>query len=77
MSITYYECVPVALATQQAKHMRDTMSSLTCLSVLYFSTLVDKRHGILSTIYVCNISSSILMKLEFSRQPLKILGYQI
>jgi len=58
MSITYYKCVPVALATHQAKHMSDILSSVACLSVLYFSTLADKRHGILSTVHVCNISSS-------------------
>jgi hypothetical protein len=58
MTITYYKCVPVALATQQAKHMSDILSSVACLSVLCFSTLADKQHGIPSKIYVCSISSS-------------------
>jgi hypothetical protein len=56
MSITYYKCVPVALATQQAKHMSNILSSVACLcvclSVLCFSTLADKRRGLMSQVYV-------------------------
>ena len=58
MSIIYCKCVPVALATQQAKHMSDILSSVACLSVLCFSILAGKRHSILFTLYVCSISSS-------------------
>jgi hypothetical protein len=43
ISITYSECVPVALVIQHAKRMRH-MSSVACPAPSYFSTLSHKRH---------------------------------
>jgi hypothetical protein len=45
ISITYSECVSVALVTQHAKRMRRIiLSSVTCLALPYFSILSHKRH---------------------------------
>jgi len=44
ISITYAECVLVALVIQHGKRMRRIMSSLACLTVPYFSGLSHKRH---------------------------------
>jgi hypothetical protein len=44
LSITYSECVSVALGIQHAKRMRRIMSSVACPAVQYFSTLSHKRH---------------------------------
>jgi hypothetical protein len=72
ISITYSQCVSVALAIQHAKRMRRIIfSSVGCLALPYFSTLSHKRHGfrkkfiehkmcilIFSTTFVLNISDS-------------------
>jgi hypothetical protein len=44
MSITYSECVSVALVIQQAVHMHHILSSLAYLALPYFSTFSHKRH---------------------------------
>jgi hypothetical protein len=44
ISITYYECVSVALVTQHAKCLRRVIFlTVACLAVPYFSTLSHKR----------------------------------
>jgi len=44
ISITYSECVSVALVIQHAKRMRRIiLSSVACLAVPYSSTLSHKR----------------------------------
>ena len=45
ISITYSECVSVALGIQHAMRVRRfLLSSLACPSLLYFSTLSHERH---------------------------------
>jgi hypothetical protein len=44
VSITYSECVSLALVIQHAKRMRRIMSFVICLAVPYFSTLSHKWH---------------------------------
>ena len=45
-TITYSECVPVALGIQRTMRMRRiTSSSVACPNVQYFSTLSHKRHN--------------------------------
>ena len=73
ISITYSECVSVALVFQHARRMRRILlSSVACPALPYSSTLSDKRYDfrkkklvayiicglIFSTIFDCNISHS-------------------
>ena len=45
ITVTYSECVPVALVIQRVKHMhRVTLTSVTWLGLQYFSTLSHKWH---------------------------------
>jgi hypothetical protein len=45
ISITYFECVSVAVVIQHAKRVRRIiLSHVTCPALLYFSTLSHKRH---------------------------------
>jgi hypothetical protein len=50
ISITYSDCVSVALVIQHAKRMRRIMSSVTCLALPYFSTLSHKRNHFLKNV---------------------------
>ena len=43
LSITYSECVFVALVIQHAMRIRHIILSVSCPSVSYFSTLSDKQ----------------------------------
>jgi len=44
-SITYSECVSIALVIQRAKRMlRTVLSPAVCLAVPYFATLSPNRH---------------------------------
>jgi len=43
MSITYFECVSVAIIIQHAKHMRLViLSSVACLSLPYFIHIISR-----------------------------------
>jgi UDP-N-acetylmuramoylalanine-D-glutamate ligase len=44
ISISYSECVSVALASHHAMRMRRIMSSVACLALSHFSTLSHKIH---------------------------------
>jgi hypothetical protein len=44
LSITYSECVSVALGIWHEKRMGRIISSVICPAVQYFSTLSHKRH---------------------------------
>jgi len=50
ISITYCECVFVALVIQYAMRMRQ-LSSVACLALQYFSRLSHKRHDLKKEIY--------------------------
>ena len=49
ISITYSQCVFVALRIEHAMCMRHIVI-LACPALLYFSTLSHKRHGFLSNV---------------------------
>jgi hypothetical protein len=52
ISISYCECVSVALVIQHAKRMRRIIfSPVVCLAVPYFSTLCHKRHDFREKMY--------------------------
>ena len=44
MSITYYECVFVALSLLRAMRLRDIVICVACQAVEYFDTLSHKWH---------------------------------
>jgi hypothetical protein len=47
ISVTYSKCVSVAVVIQHAMRMcRIILLFMTCLAVLYFSTLSHKRHDL-------------------------------
>jgi hypothetical protein len=67
ISITYSECVSVALVIQHAKRMRRIiLSSVACLALPDFSTLSDKgydfRDKLFSIIYVFCFTPQICLK---------------
>jgi hypothetical protein len=52
ISITYFECVSLALVIQHAKRMRRIiLSYVSFLAVPYFSALSHKRHDFRENIY--------------------------
>jgi len=60
ISITYSQCVSVALIIQQAKRMRPTvLSSAAYLAVQYFSTLSHIRHDFRENVNKPKIRASI------------------
>jgi hypothetical protein len=44
VTVTYSECVSIALVIQHAKCMRCIISYVACLALPYFSTLSHKRN---------------------------------
>jgi hypothetical protein len=58
VSITYSECVCVALVFQHAKHMRSIiLPSVACLPVPYFCTFSHKRYDKNECFhFLCNVS---------------------
>jgi hypothetical protein len=55
-SISYSECVVVALVIQQGMSRRRIMfSSVTYLAVLYFTTLSHKKHDFRNKLLTCNV----------------------
>jgi hypothetical protein len=63
-SITYSECVSVALVTQHAKRMRRIiLSSVDCPALPYFSTLSHKQHDFAKKLLNIKCASSFPLQL--------------
>jgi len=67
ISITYYDCVFLALVIHHAIPMRRiTVSTVACLVLLYFSTLSYKRHNFHGKNFIENKMRALIFSTTFA-----------